>query len=127
MCKETKLIATIIYSDPKFNNGINKPKLQELIVSVRNESSLKALNVKVKALVPITFVINEKNSGKREVFELEGPNTIEPYGVQEYTFSGKLFEDKYIRRSLTQIECDNCFKPILETKDTKLDAKTEGK
>lgn len=72
-------------------------------VSLRNESAIKARNIKVK------YKLEEFR--KIEV-ELTGPNDIEPFGLETYSFISKDKLDKrYPDRAImgrSIVSCDNC-------------------
>lgn len=94
-CLEAKLAATTKVSEEK--------DIATIEVSLRNESPIKAINIKVKY--------------KLEAFrnievELTGPIDIEPYGLENYIFISKDKLDKrYPDRAIigkSMVKCANC-------------------
>lgn len=108
-CSEVKLIAEL--HKPK--KRLSKQLLQiPLNAEVRNQSSQEAKNVSVKVKLP-------QNPVSDEFYELklEGPTSISSFGVAQYTYSGKLIDDRVILKGIISADCENCLK-IPETPPT---------
>lgn len=101
-CSEVKLLAEII--KPKAR--LTKQLLQiPLNAEVRNQSSQEAKGVNIKVKLP-------KTPFSDEYFELqlEGPTSIPSFGVAQYTYSGKLIDDRIVLKGLISVDCENCLK-----------------
>ena len=86
------------------NTVVSKEKRTTKIeASIRNESAIKAENLKVK------FRLEEFRSLE---FELVGAKEIEAYGLENYIFvTDKKLDKKYPNRKIvgkTIVKCDNC-------------------
>lgn len=101
-CSEVKLIAEI--KKPK--KRLSKQLLQiPLNAVVRNESSQDAKEVSVRVKLPET-----PNSDKFYELKLEGPTNIPSYGAGQYTYSGKLIDDRVVLKGVITADCENCLK-----------------
>jgi len=82
---------------------VEKSGTTKIDVILRNESAIKAKNIRVK------YKLEEF----REIeFDLEGAKEIEPYGLENYSFfSRKKLDIKYPTRKIKGkaiVKCDNC-------------------
>ncbi len=50
------------------------------------------------------------NSDKFYELKLEGPTSIPSYGAGQYTYSGKLIDDRVILKGVITADCENCLK-----------------
>jgi len=109
-CKEVRLISTLIIPE-----GIsNKMQMNVPIkVDIRNESSMAAKNISVKISFPASLASEE-----RVHLNLEGPKEIPGFGIAQYTYTGKLIDNRIAKRGNVNISCDNCWKPEIKEQKT---------
>ncbi len=101
-CSEVKLLADL----KKTKKRLSKQLLRiPLDATVRNQSSQEAIGVDVKVKLPKT-----PNADEFFDLKLEGPTTIPAFGVAEYSYSGKLFDDRIVIKGVISVDCDNCLK-----------------
>ncbi|HMO18447.1 MAG TPA: hypothetical protein PKA63_06635 [Oligoflexia bacterium] len=108
-CSEVRLISSIKAPPSKSKRLMKVP----IIIEVRNESGIEAKEVRVKVSYPVAPYEEE-----RIELSLEGPTSIPSYGIAEYSYSGKLIDDRIAPRGHVKITCENCWKPNLESKQT---------
>lgn len=104
-CKEIRLVSSLEVP----NSG--KPDKMFLSVpvlaKVRNESRIEATNVRVTASFPESL-----SSDDRYELLLEGPTTIPPFEIAQYTFTGKLIDVRLARRGTVKVKCSECWDPL---------------
>jgi len=117
-CAEVKLLAEL--NRPK--KRLSKQLLRiPVTATVRNQSSQEAKGVSVKVKLPET-----PNSDEHFGLELEGPTDIPAYGVGEYTFSGRLIDDRIVIKGVISVDCENCLKvPVAEPATEKVEENKE--
>jgi hypothetical protein len=76
-------------------------------VSVRNESRIEATDVAVRASFHESL-----SSESRFKLLLEGPDTIPPFEIAHYTYSGKLLDVRIARRGNIKVTCRECWDPL---------------
>lgn len=101
-CSEVKLIAEL--NRPK--KRLSKQLLRiPVTATVRNQSSQDAKGVEVKVKFP-----NTPNADEYFDLKLEGPSVIPSFGIAEYTFSGRLIDDRVVIKGVISVDCENCLK-----------------
>ena len=77
-----------------------------VVVKVRNNSALEAVNVKVEL-----NVLKSLASELREKLQLEGPAKIPAFGIADYTFTGRMYDERILKRANIHTSCKNCWNP----------------
>lgn len=109
-CKEVRLISTLIVPEGRSNKmQMNVP----IKVDIRNESSMAAKNVSIRISYPASLTSEE-----RVHLNLEGPKEIPEFGIAQYTYTGKLIDNRIAKRGNVNISCDNCWKPEIKEQKT---------
>jgi hypothetical protein len=115
-CTEIRLISTLDVPEQRIPD---KRFLRVPVkVSVRNESRIEATNIRVKVSLPETLT-----SDDRYELLLEGPDTIPPFEIANYTYSGRMLDVRIVRRGNVRITCEECWNPLKE--DNKKETESE--
>lgn len=101
-CSEVKLIAELKKPKKRLSKQILKIPVT---ATVRNQSSQEAKGIEVKVKFPQT-----PNADEYFDLRLEGPTNIPSFGVGEYTYSGKLIDDRIVIKGVISVDCQNCLK-----------------
>lgn len=107
-CSEVRLTAELVLP-PKKNN--KKLTFLPITVSVRNTSAIKASEVRVEL-----NMLRSLSGDVRQRVTLEGPTEIDGYGISEYTYTGKMIDERILRKANLKVSCQNCWNPALPFK-----------
>jgi hypothetical protein len=109
LCTEVRLQATIKLPE---NRSRKMLTTMPLTVTVRNNSAIEAQDVSVEV-----SLLKALNLSMRERLTLEGSKIIPAFGIMEYTFTGRIFDERILRKGNVSAGCKNCFTPPLPIPD----------
>lgn len=112
-CTQIRLVSSLDLPQTTRSNKhlMNVP----IKVSIRNESRIQATNVAVKTSFPESL-----SSDKRYELLLEGPDSIAPFEVAHYTYTGKMIDLRIARRGNVKVSCTECWNPLSEKNKVEL-------
>ena len=105
MCSEVKLSTEIYMPNKRSNKMLVR---YPIVVKVRNNAAIEARNVKIEL-----NVLKSLSSELREKLQLEGPSNIPQFGIAEYTFTGRSYDERILKKANINSYCDNCWNPAL--------------
>ncbi len=105
LCTEVRLQSSINLPE---NRSRKRLTIMPLTVIVRNNSAIIAEDVRVEV-----SLLKALNLSVREKLILEGSKNIPAFGISEYTFTGKTFDERILRKGNISTSCKNCFNPAL--------------
>ncbi len=117
-CTEIRLISTL--NVPEAGKPDKRFLSVPIKVSVRNESRIEATDVSVRSSFPESL-----SSDNRFELLLEGPDTIPPFEIAHYTYTGKMLDARIARRGNVKVSCKECWDPLKEKQQEKQNTKNK--